>query len=250
MHSDPEKRKAWHKAYQAGRRASFAPHLICELEGCDKLVDEWNKRICQMHRKRMRRTGTYQLLVRLPTPKTARLPKVPTVRSPIDCADGCGRLVAHGRCKPCNDRHLRLAAAARRRAMRQPVRKTCLGCSIVFETMRADRVYHSHACAKHRGNGSKERKKAENRVRKLRFLLWQRDTKCYGCGHEIDYSLKTPHQWSPEVDHLTPLSMGGRTELDNLAVMHRQCNADKSDRDAGSWERTALAAMRAEACHA
>jgi hypothetical protein len=273
---DTEARREWHRAYGKQRRADHVPFLVCELQGCDKLVDEWNRRICQMHRVRMRRYGSYELpfltrrvCVGCGTPFATNQP------NKIRCRKACGKdyrtpVEAPVReCKQCGSsftsRHAAAVCSQACRGQRAreygrlwnrehrpgtaveewPVlRRTCKACSVVFETVYPWQVYHVPKCGQRHSEKGVARKKAENRMRTLRLRLWQRDAKCYGCGHEIDYSLKSPHQWSPEVDHLTPLSMGGRTDMDNLAVMHRQCNADKGDRDAGSWERNALAVLR------
>lgn len=52
---------------------------------------------------------------------------------------------------------------------------------------------------------------------------------CHLCGEAIDYTLKTPHPDSYELDHVRPLNRGGTHTIDNAAPSHRRCNRDKSD---------------------
>lgn len=54
--------------------------------------------------------------------------------------------------------------------------------------------------------------------------------KCYLCGKKIDFTLSHPHDKSPSVDHITPISKGGTHTLDNVAMTHLDCNKRKSAR--------------------
>ena len=45
---------------------------------------------------------------------------------------------------------------------------------------------------------------------------------CGICGGDIDYTLRTPHPDSFEVDHIVPLSKGGTDELANKQAAHRR----------------------------
>ena len=53
---------------------------------------------------------------------------------------------------------------------------------------------------------------------------------CGICNQPIDYSLRTPHPDSFEVDHIIPRNRGGTDALDNKQAAHRRCNRAKSDR--------------------
>lgn len=50
---------------------------------------------------------------------------------------------------------------------------------------------------------------------------------CGICGEEIDYSLRSPHPDSFEVDHVLPIARGGADTLENKQASHRRCNRDK-----------------------
>ena len=54
---------------------------------------------------------------------------------------------------------------------------------------------------------------------------------CHICGDPIDYTLPYLHPQEFVVDHLIPLSRGGRDDLSNKAAAHRACNRSKSDKD-------------------
>lgn len=52
---------------------------------------------------------------------------------------------------------------------------------------------------------------------------------CHICGNDIDYSLPSSDLMSFQIDHVTPLALGGTDTLDNCAASHRGCNREKSD---------------------
>lgn len=70
-----------------------------------------------------------------------------------------------------------------------------------------------------------------------RRTIAQSGAGCWICGQPIDYTLKSPHPMSFEVDHVVPLSSGKtdeeRDSLDTLAnkrASHRRCNSKKRAR--------------------
>jgi 5-methylcytosine-specific restriction endonuclease McrA len=73
----------------------------------------------------------------------------------------------------------------------------------------------------YRNTAQQDRDRA--RIRKTRAA-------CHICGHPIDYTLKTPHPQSFEVDHVIPLKRGGTDTLANKAAAHRECNSKKRAR--------------------
>jgi len=61
---------------------------------------------------------------------------------------------------------------------------------------------------------------------RLRFLVMHRDNfRCVFCGQHQTETVKL------HVDHKTPYSKGGETELDNLQTLCEKCNYGKSDLD-------------------
>jgi hypothetical protein len=54
-----------------------------------------------------------------------------------------------------------------------------------------------------------------------RLLVFKRDKwSCRGCGSTVDLT----------IDHITPISHGGRTVVDNLQALCRPCNSAKKDK--------------------
>ncbi len=50
---------------------------------------------------------------------------------------------------------------------------------------------------------------------------------CWVCKSPIDPKLKDPQPWSGTLDHVKPLSQGGRDEVSNLKPAHKQCNEQR-----------------------
>lgn len=53
---------------------------------------------------------------------------------------------------------------------------------------------------------------------------------CGICGEPIDYTLPNTDPKSFVVDHVQPLSKGGRDDLTNKQAAHRDCNSTKRAR--------------------
>lgn len=63
-----------------------------------------------------------------------------------------------------------------------------------------------------------------------RRRLWNKqEGKCILCGKAIDLYLRANQPGSPEIDHVRPLAADGGNHRENLALLHRSCNALKSD---------------------
>lgn len=72
----------------------------------------------------------------------------------------------------------------------------------------------------HRANYERNRKR-----------VFATQSTCGICGRPVDFSLKTPHPMSPELDHLVPVSRGGHpSDIENLQLAHRTCNRQKSNK--------------------
>ena len=62
----------------------------------------------------------------------------------------------------------------------------------------------------------------------------QEESVCWLCHEPIDYSLKTPHPDSYELDEFIPVSKGGDPlDRNNVGASHRKCNRKKGDRILG-----------------
>ena len=66
-----------------------------------------------------------------------------------------------------------------------------------------------------------------------RAVIRRHKPPCGICQGDIDYTLRTPHPDSFEVDHIVPITKGGTDSLANKQASHRRCNRAKSDKLAG-----------------
>lgn len=67
-------------------------------------------------------------------------------------------------------------------------------------------------------------------MKNKKTILASQDT-CGICGQPVDKSLRPPHQMSPTVDHIIPITKGGHpSDMTNLQLAHWMCNRQKSDK--------------------
>jgi len=59
-------------------------------------------------------------------------------------------------------------------------------------------------------------------------LLKEQKGKCQHCG----LTFKDSDKW--EIDHIKPLSLGGKDQCDNLQLLHKHCHDVKTARDGSS----------------
>lgn len=134
--------------------------------------------------------------------------------------------------------------------------KTCIVCGTVFKPQRKTALYCCPRC-KQRAKDERhidrvrEKRKINKRLREARATengkidysitlskLMERDKCiCKLCGkkvneHDYDYIGDTFVAGNdyPSIDHIKPLSKGGKHQWDNVQLAHRQCNAIKSNK--------------------
>lgn len=61
-------------------------------------------------------------------------------------------------------------------------------------------------------------------------LIRKTAERCAICGGLLDKSLRYPHPYSMTIDHIIPISRGGRSTMDNLQPAHLICNSRKGSR--------------------
>lgn len=67
-----------------------------------------------------------------------------------------------------------------------------------------------------------------NATRELIDAKWDASSKtCILCGKQIDDTIESPDPMSLTLEHLTPISRGGRHDLDNIDFAHRTRNSKK-----------------------
>jgi 5-methylcytosine-specific restriction endonuclease McrA len=53
---------------------------------------------------------------------------------------------------------------------------------------------------------------------------------CHLCHEHVENSLPSTHPLAPTVDHVIPITKGGKHEWENVKLAHRSCNARKSNK--------------------
>src|SRR5574340_33933 len=109
------------------------------------------------------------------------------------------------------------------------VQHECAQCGRIFETRKNSdgRVFCSERCA--HANG-KQKRKASKRNSGSVFVSFaaiiRRDKgKCQLCGKPVALKQKAPHPKSPTLDHILPVSKGGKHHPDNVRLAHFECNS-------------------------
>lgn len=71
---------------------------------------------------------------------------------------------------------------------------------------------------------------AEFKTLKKLIILGKLAPTCALCGMPITRGSDLSQ------DHILPVSMGGKTELDNLQIAHKRCNNDRGNLSMEEWE--------------
>ena len=96
----------------------------------------------------------------------------------------------------------------------------CGHCGKSYRARRS--VYCSQRCANRAAHaGVRTRRSGVHRAGVFARDGWM----CWICDEAIDRSLPRNQPMSPTIDHVVPLSLGGRHELDNLRAAHMICNS-------------------------
>ena len=123
--------------------------------------------------------------------------------------------------------------------------RACLHCGSEFAPSKNPQIYCSKQCRARadliRNRPEHNRRNAERRAREraavvegdfTREDVFDRDGWiCQLCLAPIDWRLSGRGRFAPALDHVVPLSKGGRHALDNVQASHSGCNARKRDRE-------------------
>lgn len=113
--------------------------------------------------------------------------------------------------------------------MNQKYNKKCLICNKEFKTSWNHTKFCSNNCRKIYADKHYQEKVSNgyfktNGLIKLRFLILQRDNfRCQYCGATPKDEIKL------QIDHIVPISKGGKTIENNLITSCELCNLGKSD---------------------
>ena len=62
-------------------------------------------------------------------------------------------------------------------------------------------------------------------------IILATQSRCGICGRPVDKTIKYPDPMSACIDHIIPIAQGGHpSDMDNLQLAHRCCNASKADK--------------------
>lgn len=111
--------------------------------------------------------------------------------------------------------------------------RKCRRCLTAFVTRWANQACCSTICQKRALNRHKRLRRRGVRGGEAISLseIYQRDKgQCALCGREVDASLLVPDRMAPTLDHIVPLSKGGKHVRANVQLAHHHCNSGKGNR--------------------
>ena len=119
-------------------------------------------------------------------------------------------------------------------AYRMNHEKYCIECGNFFTTTNAQQLYCSDRCKKRRVNRKKDKRIYRNGEPDLSITLpklFIRDEgRCQICGRELSFTGNPNGKYYPSIDHIIPLSKGGKHEWKNVQLACRKCNTIKCDK--------------------
>jgi hypothetical protein len=126
--------------------------------------------------------------------------------------------------------------------------RPCRECGKMFvpEYGNKRRHYCSDACSRRQGRRNakhtrRTRGKAVKGATVYRARIYERDGwKCQICGKKVNRLLDGSHPMAASLDHIIPLSKGGRHEPSNVRLAHRKCNTAKADRSGPNGDQLLL----------
>lgn len=146
--------------------------------------------------------------------------------------------------RECRSLHTKRKAAFRLHVRREgslnrppaPRVRKCPRCAREFVAIGQRRMYCTVRCSWREQRSRRRARMREAFVEDVSLAyIFQRDRGICGiCGERVDRRCKYPHPRTPVLDHITPLSRGGKHEAKNLQLAHHGCNDRKGAGSAGS----------------
>lgn len=111
--------------------------------------------------------------------------------------------------------------------------KYCEECGAFFVAENSKQVCCSEKCSKRRENRNKDKRIYRNGEPDtsitLTKLYIRDDGTCQLCGRHLTFNGVPNGKYYPSIDHIVPLSKGGKHEWLNVQLACRKCNTIKSD---------------------
>ncbi len=185
------------------------PGRLCSIQGCDKHARSPAAEWCEMHYSRNRKKGSPTAMVRQ--------------SGGYDCCQYCGK-DSEGK-KHCSPRCITRAARGYQRY------RQCDVCHRTYEPING-RSCCSRQCKRIQIQQHHDVRRMSSLLtpegRRARFAVLDRDNwVCQLCGEPTDRKVRWPHPLYPTIDHIIPVSKGGKHEESNLQCAHARCNVRK-----------------------
>lgn len=155
----------------------------------------------------------------------------------LTCGDECRKADGRNKYYADHDHNLELARIRDSVKTKPKQEVECAECGKVFmpEYRNKRTVYCSDVCMNrsvgrnaHHARRIRFKDGFIERVYKARII--KRDNgMCQICGKKVALKHKSPHPFSPSLDHIIPLAKGGTHEPKNVRLAHFICNSLKSD---------------------
>lgn len=207
----------------------------CSIDGCSTSVRA--KGLCATHYSRLRRKGDPLHRLHGEVVDGKRICPRCKIDKPVATAYG-KRNTAGVPCLECSAKITAEWRRANPRPLVQGVARTC-ACGVEFTVNKRRSRYCSPECSgrfKNRDNW-KYLNARRTRLRAAyietfdRAEIFERDGWiCQLCGAPIDPSLKFPDVLAATLDHIIPISRGGKHERSNAQAAHHRCNSAKGNR--------------------
>ncbi len=141
--------------------------------------------------------------------------------------------------KECKANNSNLHSSSREKIV---LENKCCECGDIYKTTSKAQRFCSYKCkTKHTGKANELKRRkyfidGDHSIT-LSKLIEKENNKCYLCNQECnseDYVIDDKGtvicgNYYPSVDHVVPLSKGGKHEWDNIKLAHRICNIRKSN---------------------
>lgn len=222
----------------------------CSVDACERPV--YAKGICDMHRWRQRKYGSFDLPQRRCAKCDAVLERS-TTRAQRRVCDGCQGGTPQSN-EYFRDRRRRIAGKinAQRRAAYALARSSapCSDCGVplpsnLFSRCAVCGEAHSKQMRQRRNSLAGRARRA--RLKGLRHEAYEtteiaeRDRwRCQMCGLPVPKAAKHPDPQSASVDHIVPIVEGGHDVRANVQLAHLRCNLRKSSRTLPQGEQLRL----------